>query len=67
MPLRAATAQSQITPLNAGHNRIDMKQVEAGGSVESESRCRTSNRSLADDPIQETITFDDFAKGLTCA
>ena len=38
--------------------------MKPGGSIQrrGESGCRTGDRPLADDPIQETITFDDFAK-----
>ena len=46
-------------------NRIDMKQVEAlveASKEEVKAMAAPVTGPLADDPIQETISFDDFAK-----
>ena len=53
-----------MNTFKALYNRIEMKQVEATveASKRGESSCRTGDRPAGDDPIQETITFDDFAK-----
>lgn len=54
-----------MNPFKALYNRIDMKQVEALVEASKEEVKATTapvTGPLADDPIQETITFDDFAK-----
>ena len=56
----------KVNPFKALYNRIDMKQVEALSGVTSKEEVKAAaapvTGPLADDPIQETITFDDFAK-----
>ncbi len=54
-----------MNPFKALYNRIDMKQVEAlveASKEEVKAAAAPVTGPLADDPIQETITFDDFAK-----
>lgn len=54
-----------MNPFKALYNRIDMKQVEAlveASKEEVKAAAAPITGPLADDPIQETITFDDFAK-----
>ena len=56
----------KINTFKALYNRIEMKQVEALVEA-SKEEVKALNSTpvtgpLADDPIQETITFDDFAK-----
>ena len=54
-----------MNPFKALYNRIEMKQVEAPVEASKEEVKATAapvTGPLADDPIQETITFDDFAK-----
>ncbi|MGO2305867.1 MAG: methionine--tRNA ligase [Providencia sp.] len=53
-----------VAPFKALFNRIEMSKVEAmvEASKESIKPISTLTGPLADDPIQETITFDDFAK-----
>ncbi|MCC8365888.1 methionine--tRNA ligase [Xenorhabdus sp. PB61.4] len=53
-----------ISPFKALFNRIEMAKVEAmvADSTESIKPQKTVTGPLADDPIQDTITFDDFAK-----
>ncbi|EJR2144968.1 methionine--tRNA ligase subunit beta, partial [Escherichia coli] len=55
----------KVNPFKALYNRIDMKQVEAlveASKEEVKATAAPVTGPLADDPIQETITFDDFAK-----
>ena len=55
----------KVNPFKALYNRIDMKQVEAlveASKEEVKAAAAPVTGPLADDPIQETITFDDFAK-----
>ncbi len=55
----------KVNPFKALYNRIEMKQVEAPVEASKEEVKATAAPvigPLADDPIQETITFDDFAK-----
>ena len=55
----------KVNPFKALYNRIEMKQVEALVEASKEEVKATAAPvigPLADDPIQETITFDDFAK-----
>ncbi|PHM74667.1 methionine--tRNA ligase [Xenorhabdus kozodoii] len=54
----------EVSPFKALFNRIEMAKVEAmvADSKESIEPQKTVTGPLADDPIQETITFDDFAK-----
>ncbi|MDC9582406.1 methionine--tRNA ligase [Xenorhabdus sp. PR6a] len=53
-----------VSPFKALFNRIEMAKVEAmiADSKESIEPQKTVTGPLADDPIQDTITFDDFAK-----
>ncbi|MCS5960707.1 hypothetical protein LNP74_17640 [Klebsiella pneumoniae subsp. pneumoniae] len=54
-----------MNPFKALYNRIEMKQVEAlveASKEEVKATAAPVTGPLADDPIQETITFDDFAK-----
>ncbi|EPG7575860.1 methionine--tRNA ligase [Providencia rettgeri] len=53
-----------IAPFKALFNRIEMAKVDAmvEASKESIKPVQQLTGPLADDPIQETITFDDFAK-----
>ncbi|WP_340610579.1 methionine--tRNA ligase [Xenorhabdus bharatensis] len=53
-----------VSPFKALFNRIEMAKVEAMvvDSKESIQPQKTVTGPLADDPIQDTITFDDFAK-----
>ncbi|WP_340621238.1 methionine--tRNA ligase [Xenorhabdus siamensis] len=53
-----------VLPFKALFNRIDMAKVEAmvDDSKENIEPQKTQTGPLADDPIQDTITFDDFAK-----
>ncbi|PHM37842.1 methionine--tRNA ligase [Xenorhabdus innexi] len=53
-----------VSPFKALFNRIEMAKVEAmvADSKESIAPQKTVTGPLADDPIQETIAFDDFAK-----
>ncbi|STU40328.1 methionyl-tRNA synthetase [Klebsiella pneumoniae] len=55
----------KVNPFKALYNRIEMKQVEAlveASKEEVKATAAPVTGPLADDPIQETITFDDFAK-----
>ncbi|ECG8590665.1 methionine--tRNA ligase [Salmonella enterica subsp. salamae] len=55
----------KINTFKALYNRIEMKQVEAlveASKEEVKAAAAPVTGPLADDPIQETITFDDFAK-----
>ncbi|MEY8713229.1 methionine--tRNA ligase [Mangrovibacter phragmitis] len=54
----------QVNNFKALYNRIDMKQVEAlvEDSRQETAPAKVVSGPLADDPIQDTITFDDFAK-----
>ncbi|EDV3679435.1 methionine--tRNA ligase subunit beta, partial [Salmonella enterica subsp. arizonae] len=55
----------KINAFKALYNRIDMKQVEAlvdASKEEVKAAAAPVTGPLADSPIQETITFDDFAK-----
>ncbi|CEE94436.1 methionine tRNA synthetase [Xenorhabdus nematophila str. Anatoliense] len=53
-----------VLPFKALFNRIEMAKIEAmvADSKESIEPTKTVTGPLADDPIQDTITFDDFAK-----
>ncbi|OTA16415.1 methionyl-tRNA synthetase [Xenorhabdus vietnamensis] len=53
-----------VTPFKALFSRIEMSKVEAmvADSKESIEPQKTVTGPLADDPIQDTIAFDDFAK-----
>ncbi|WP_426577776.1 methionine--tRNA ligase [Xenorhabdus stockiae] len=53
-----------VSPFKALFNRIEMAKIEAmvTDSKESIQPQKTVTGPLADDPIQDTITFDDFAK-----
>lgn len=53
-----------VAPFKALFNRIEMTKVDAmvEASKESIKPIQQVTGPLADDPIQETITFDDFAK-----
>ncbi|SFN94620.1 methionine--tRNA ligase [Xenorhabdus japonica] len=53
-----------VSPFKALFNRIEMARVEAmvADSKESIEPQKTVTGPLADDPIQDTIAFDDFAK-----
>ncbi|GAB1438762.1 methionine--tRNA ligase [Providencia sp.] len=53
-----------VAPFKALFNRIEMAKVDAmvEASKESIKPVQQVTGPLADDPIQETITFDDFAK-----
>ncbi|WP_272660469.1 methionine--tRNA ligase, partial [Providencia sp. PROV112] len=53
-----------VAPFKALFNRIEMAKVDAmvEASKESINPVQQLTGPLADDPIQETITFDDFAK-----
>ncbi|WP_340614783.1 methionine--tRNA ligase [Xenorhabdus thailandensis] len=53
-----------VSPFKALFNRIEMAKIEAmvADSKESIEPQKTVTGPLADDPIQDTITFDDFAK-----
>ncbi|MBD2821459.1 methionine--tRNA ligase [Xenorhabdus sp. 42] len=53
-----------VAPFKALFSRIEMAKVEAmvADSKESIEQPKTVTGPLADDPIQDTITFDDFAK-----
>ncbi|EMT6575562.1 methionine--tRNA ligase [Providencia rettgeri] len=53
-----------VAPFKALFNRIEMAKVDAmvEASKESIKPIQQVTGPLADDPIQETITFDDFAK-----
>ncbi|MGG4661811.1 methionine--tRNA ligase [Providencia vermicola] len=53
-----------VAPFKALFNRIEMTKVDAmvEASKESIKPIQQVTRPLADDPIQDTITFDDFAK-----
>ncbi|CDL83025.1 methionine--tRNA ligase [Xenorhabdus szentirmaii] len=53
-----------VAPFKALFSRIEMAKVEAmvADSKESIEQPETVTGPLADDPIQDTITFDDFAK-----
>jgi len=55
----------KLNAFKALYNRIEMKQVEAlveASKEEVKAAAAPVTGPLADDPIQETITFDDFAK-----
>ncbi|KLU16808.1 MULTISPECIES: methionine--tRNA ligase [Xenorhabdus] len=53
-----------VSPFKALFNRIEMAKIEAivADSKESIEPQQTVTGPLADDPIQDTIAFDDFAK-----
>ncbi|MDC9589012.1 methionine--tRNA ligase [Xenorhabdus sp. XENO-10] len=53
-----------VSPFKALFNRIEMAKVEAmvADSKESIEPQKTVTGPLADEPIQDTIAFDDFAK-----
>lgn len=54
-----------MNTFKALYNRIEMKQVDAtveASKEEVKAAAAPVTGPLADDPIQETITFDDFAK-----
>lgn len=54
----------QISPFKALFNRIDLDKVNemVGDSKENLAPAAVVTGPLADDPIQDTINFDDFAK-----
>ena len=55
----------KVNTFKALYNRIEMKQVEAlvdASKEEVKATAAPVTGPLADDPIQDTITFDDFAK-----
>ncbi|MFV4844897.1 methionine--tRNA ligase [Edwardsiella tarda] len=55
----------QVNPFKALFNRIEMAKVEAmieEGKQAAAAAKPALSGPLADDPIQDTITFDDFAK-----
>ncbi|GAC62976.1 methionyl-tRNA synthetase [Edwardsiella tarda ATCC 15947 = NBRC 105688] len=56
----------QVNPFKALFNRIEMAKVEAmieeGKQAAAAAAKPALSGPLADDPIQDTITFDDFAK-----
>ena len=55
----------QVMPFKALFNRIDLDKVQNMVDASKEDMAATAapvTGPLADDPIQETITFDDFAK-----
>ena len=55
----------KVNAFKALYNRIEMKQVDAlveASKEEVKALSAPVTGPLADDPIQETITFDDFAK-----
>ncbi|MBC8951821.1 methionine--tRNA ligase [Xenorhabdus sp. PB62.4] len=54
----------EVSPFKALFNRIEMAKIEAmvADSKESIEPQKTVTGPLADDPIQDTIAFDDFAK-----
>ncbi len=55
----------RVNNFKALYNRIEMKQVEAlveASKEEVKAASPTATGPLADDPIGETIAFDDFAK-----
>ncbi|HEB1789338.1 TPA: methionine--tRNA ligase [Escherichia albertii] len=63
--IRKPLISHKVNPFKALYNRIDMKQVEAlveASKEEVKAAATPVAGPLADDPIQETITFDDFAK-----
>ncbi|MCZ7516158.1 methionine--tRNA ligase [Escherichia albertii] len=63
--IRKPLISHKVNPFKALYNRIDMKQVEAlveASKEEVKAAAAPVTGPLADDPIQETITFDDFAK-----
>ncbi|CDG21920.1 Methionyl-tRNA synthetase [Xenorhabdus poinarii G6] len=54
----------KVSPFKALFNRIEIAKIEAmiADSKESIEPQKTVTGPLADDPIQDTIAFDDFAK-----
>lgn len=57
--------EHRINPFKALYSRIDMKQVDAlveASKEEIKATAQPQSGPLADAPIQETITFDDFAR-----
>lgn len=64
--INAPLVNHKVNAFKALYNRIDSKQVEALIEASKEEVKALSsapvNGPLADDPIAETITFDDFAK-----
>lgn len=63
--IRTPLISHKVNPFKALYNRIEMKQVEAlveASKEEVKATAAPVTGPLADDPIQETITFDDFAK-----
>ncbi len=65
MPSNSPLLSHKVNTFKALYNRIDMKQVEAlveASKEEVKAAAAPVTGPLADFPIQETITFDDFAK-----
>ncbi|MEX0422393.1 methionine--tRNA ligase [Providencia rettgeri] len=62
--INAPLLNHRVAPFKALFNRIEMAKVDAmvEASKESIKPVQQLTGPLADDPIQETITFDDFAK-----
>lgn len=63
--IRKPLISHKVNTFKALYNRIDMKQVEAlveASKEEVKAAAAPVTGPLADFPIQETITFDDFAK-----
>lgn len=62
--INAPLLNHSVAPFKALFNRIEMAKVDAmvEASKESIKPVQQLTGPLADDPIQETITFDDFAK-----
>ncbi|CDH24866.1 methionine--tRNA ligase [Xenorhabdus bovienii] len=62
--IRQPLLNHEVSPFKALFNRIEMAKVDAmvADSKESIEPQKTLTGPLADDPIQDTIAFDDFAK-----
>ncbi|HHQ2583721.1 methionine--tRNA ligase [Providencia rettgeri] len=62
--INAPLLNHSVAPFKALFNRIEMAKVDAmvEASKESIKPVQQLTGPLADDPIQDTITFDDFAK-----
>ncbi|CDH07794.1 methionine tRNA synthetase [Xenorhabdus bovienii str. oregonense] len=62
--IRQPLLNHEVSPFKALFNRIEMAKVDAmvADSKESIEPQKTPTGPLADDPIQDTIAFDDFAK-----
>ncbi|SFU26889.1 methionine--tRNA ligase [Xenorhabdus koppenhoeferi] len=62
--IRQPLLSHDVSPFKALFNRIEMAKIEAmvADSKENIEPKKTVTGPLADDPIQDTITFDDFAK-----